>query len=96
LNDARTYVASVRAEVLLTAGVLDQSTYEMTQKARKVRNDMAHRVEMDQAAAEACVTAMLAMLRRLGLSTDSLPGYVYYGSGHYPPRRALEPEFQFR
>lgn len=43
LRDTRTYSSAVRIEVLFMSGELSNQEYEMFQKARKSRNDLAHR-----------------------------------------------------
>lgn len=62
LKDNRTYSASVRAEVLLTAKVLSESLYENVQKARKYRNQLAHRADVSYLATCEVMMALRAML----------------------------------
>lgn len=51
LSDERTYTAAVQIELLRTAGVIEPELYNMLQKARKHRNNLAHRavVSLDTA-----------------------------------------------
>ena len=58
LKDDRTYSASVRAEILLTAGALPEDLYVSVQRARKLRNDLMHSAKMALPAATQCVNAM--------------------------------------
>ena len=95
LRDARTYSVSVRLEVLLTAGILDEETYSVLHVARKVRNDLAHRSAMSQMAAGHCVEALRAMLQHVGISTERLHGYSIGTGGIGSPQVMLEPGFQF-
>jgi hypothetical protein len=95
LEDSRTYSASVQAEVLLTKGELDNETYRLVQSARKLRNDLAHRSLMGHDAVDQCTVAMGAMLRKIGLRTDTLPCYMRRNGGGRQPERPLEPDFPF-
>jgi hypothetical protein len=47
------------------------------------------------AGASVCMEAPRAMLRRVGLTPDRLPGYSREFGGGGPPRAPLEPEFPF-
>jgi hypothetical protein len=52
LSDHRTYSAAVKVEVMLTAGVLEETVYEAINAARKIRNGLLHaaqRLSFDQA-----------------------------------------------
>lgn len=62
LSDSRTYTASVRTEVLHMAGVIDTSLYNAIHKARKHRNDLAHRAKITLSAAIDCLTTMKAAI----------------------------------
>jgi len=68
LEDSRTYSASVRIEVLRTAGVTDEDMYEDLHQARKARNDLAHRALIDK---EAALQGMCAMRRLIKLVCGS-------------------------
>jgi len=96
LEDTRTYSASVRAEVLLTAGVLPADTYGLLQAARKIRNDLAHRTVVVQRSTITTNNAMRAMLRQLRVSVDRLPSYYFGEGGLGPTPQGLEPEFPFK
>jgi len=79
LKDTRTYTAAVRAEVLLTAGHLEQPLYTQVQLARGHRNNLAHRAEVTEQHAVEVVKAMHAFLElRLGAT---LPPVVVMGAG---------------
>jgi hypothetical protein len=95
LKDTRTYSAGVQAEVLLTAGLMQDDTYDKVQAARKTRNDFAHRGDASADGAAHCMEAMRAMLRLLGVHTDRLSGYSYQSGGPGLPTTELEPEFPF-
>ena len=62
LDDARSFTANVKAELLLASGTLDGDSYDAVQKARKRRNDLAHGGHVDRDGAFECVNAMRAML----------------------------------
>lgn len=63
LKDNRTYTASVRAEVLLTAGRISVEYYNLFHKARKHRNEAAHRAKISSDAAAVCTKSMKASIR---------------------------------
>lgn len=62
LVDTRTYTAAVRAELLLTAGILPVNLWEKVTRARKDRNALAHRATMSIDAASGVCEAMQAMV----------------------------------
>lgn len=62
LKDTRTYTAAVRTEVLRTAGVIDDALYSQLNRARKHRNDLAHRARVSLSALEDCLQALKTML----------------------------------
>jgi hypothetical protein len=95
LRDFRTYTASVQADVLLTAGLIDGEAYAIVQNARRTKNNLAHGSVADQEGSSVTMQAMRSMLSRYGLSTDRLPGFSFMSGGSGRPRVALEPEFAF-
>jgi hypothetical protein len=95
LKDTRTYSAGVQTEVLLTAGLIQDDTYDKVQSARKTRNDFAHRGDASADGAAQCMEAMRSMLNLLGVRTDRLSGYSYQSGGIGSPTIELEPEFPF-
>lgn len=62
LKDTRTYTTAVRTEVLQTAGIIDDALYNQLNKARKHRNDLAHRAKVSLPALEDCLQALKTML----------------------------------
>lgn len=62
LEDTRIFTATVRAEVLLTAGTIGLSIYQAIQKARKHRNDLAHRAKISLSNASECLHTMKALV----------------------------------
>lgn len=62
LNDTRTYTSSVRIEILRTTGTFPQSLHEVLHVARKHRNDLAHRAQINQEMARETATAMKQMI----------------------------------
>ncbi len=62
LSDSRNYTASVRTEALHMAGVIDGSLYKAIHKARKHRNDLAHRAKITLSAAIDCLMTMKAAI----------------------------------
>lgn len=62
LNDSRSFTANVRAEILYATGVLTRETYLDIQKARKRRNDLAHRSSIDVPSADEGMVAMQRLL----------------------------------
>ncbi len=95
LADTRTYTAAVRAELLHTAQKMEKNTYLLFQKARKARNDLAHRAVTSREAPSDSIAAMRRMLNMLGIDSNRVPGYAYQRSGHGAPSIELEPSFQF-
>ena len=96
LQDARTYGAAVRAEVLLTAGCIPEETCALVQAARKVRNELAHRAKVSEEAATVAMDALRSALEWLGVSADRLPGYSRQSGGIGQPAQAVAPEFPFQ
>jgi hypothetical protein len=95
LRDHRTYSASVQAEVLLSAGLVDDGTYDLVQEARRMRNNIAHNREVTREGASIAMQAMKAMLHRFGVSAEGLPGFSFMSGGIGHPQTVLEPEFPF-
>lgn len=62
LEDDRSYPASIRVEMLLTAGVIDGQMAEATQVARQHRNRLAHRAKISLQATTECLDAMRGMV----------------------------------
>lgn len=62
LKDERTYTAAVRAEILLTAGRVEEQLYKRIQRARGFRNDLAHRARISLQNTVDCVLAMKAVI----------------------------------
>jgi len=62
LADSQTYSASVRIEVLHTAGVIDRDMYEDLHEARDARNRLAHRALIDLNAASQGMCAMRCLI----------------------------------
>lgn len=62
LKDTRTYTSSVRIEILHTIGTFPRSLYEALAVARKHRNDLAHRADINLKMARETVTAMKQMI----------------------------------
>jgi hypothetical protein len=69
LKDTRTYTASIQAEVLVTAGLLQDDLYKKVQAARKIRNDFAHEGSATADGAAHCIEAMRAMIQLLAFSS---------------------------
>lgn len=65
LQDARTYTASVRAEILHTVGLLTADVYDAIQLARKHRNNLAHRVRVDIEAAGHCMGTLQIVIEQI-------------------------------
>jgi len=65
LLDSRTYSASVRIEVLHTAGVIERDVYERLHEAREARNRLAHRSLIDVNAASQGMCAMRCLVQLL-------------------------------
>jgi hypothetical protein len=95
LEDTRTYSAGVQAEVLITAGLIQDDTYNKVQAARKTRNDFAHRGAASADGAAGCMEAMRAMIGLLGVRVERLSGFAYQSGGIGSPAVELEPEFPF-
>jgi hypothetical protein len=63
LKDSRTYTASVRTEVLQTAGLLDDATAEVFHRARRFRNSLSHNARpVEYAGGKAAIEALEAVL----------------------------------
>jgi hypothetical protein len=72
LSDTRTYTAAVRTEVLHTTGAISDPLYESLNTARKHRNDLAHRAEINLGMAVEVIGAMKEMIEFLtGISVAS-------------------------
>jgi hypothetical protein len=95
LEDTRTYSAGIQAEVLLTAGLVQDDTYNKVQSARKTRNDFAHRGVASADGAAQGMEAMRAMVSFLGVRVDRLSGFSFQSGGIGSPVAELEPEFPF-
>lgn len=95
LEDSRTYTASVQAEVLLTAGLIDEEIYATVQDARRIRNNLAHGSAVNQNGAAVAMRGLKLMLNLFGASSEHLPGFSFVGGGIGHPQTALEPEFPF-
>jgi hypothetical protein len=65
LGDNRTYSASVKLEVLRTAGVLPDPLYRALHKARAHRNDLMHGATNSLDATSECMTAMKMTLEHI-------------------------------
>ena len=65
LSDERTYTAAVRIEVLYVAGCLPAHIYEAINNARKHRNKLAHRAQINLKMAQECLDAMRQMIEYL-------------------------------
>jgi len=96
LADSRTFGASVRAELLLTAGILTENVYSTVQRARKIRNDMAHRARLGAQEAADSLKALHEILRVVGFDIDRIPSFQRERGGSGPPTRVLDPEFPFK
>ena len=78
LEDPRTYTVAVRLEVLLTAGKISRALYDHLNKARKRRNDLAHRARVSPEAASECMHALqMAVEHICGRSVE--PAMVHRG-----------------
>jgi hypothetical protein len=66
LTDGRSFTANVRAELLFATGVLRGDLYDLVQRARKHRNELAHGGIVSVAAAREALTAMCGIVE-LGL-----------------------------
>jgi hypothetical protein len=95
LADTRTFGAGVRAEVLLTAGVLSEDIYSTVQRARKIRNDMAHRAKLGTKKAGHSLTAMHDILRMIGFNVDPFSSFQRGRGASGQPITTLDPEFPF-
>jgi hypothetical protein len=58
LADTRTYSAAIRIELLQTAKVLPEPLCDDLQRARRHRNELAHRARVTGEGADVCLTAM--------------------------------------
>ena len=96
LKDSRTYSAAVRLEVLLVEGSLQPELCALLQRARGMRNALAHRSITDQESADICNRAMREMLSHVGFPTQQMPGFSYQSGSIGGPITALEPTFPFR
>jgi hypothetical protein len=96
LKDSRTYSAAVRLEVLLTNGSIGPELCSLLQRARGMRNALAHRSVTSQESADLCSRAMREMLTHVGFSTQQMRGFSYQSGGSGMPRTALEPNFPFK
>jgi hypothetical protein len=96
LKDHRSFSASQRAELLLTAGILPPDTYALFQAARRQRNAWAHRAKIDPNLPKIAFDAMVAMMSLIGI-TQRLPSWMAKSGGNFGrPQKPVEPEFPFR
>jgi hypothetical protein len=101
LNDNRTWSTATRIEMLHQKGVFDLAILKTLSKARKARNDLAHRgLHPAESDAEACYTGVCSLIRAV-LAEDTLPLLKLNLADHAlsdpfaPPkhRGRIEPEF---
>lgn len=73
LNDNRTWTTATRIEMLHQKGVFDLTTLMTLSKARKARNDLAHRgLHPAEKDADACYAGVCSLIRAV-LAEDTLP-----------------------
>lgn len=101
LEDYRTWTSATRLEMLHQKGVIDLDTLEILSKARKARNDLAHRGEHPtEGDANACLSGLRKLIEAV-LGNRALPFLSLDLSNHSisdpfaPPKRIgpIEPEF---
>ena len=101
LNDNRTWTTATRIEMLHQKGIFDLATLTALSKARKARNDLAHRgLHPAEKDAEACYAGVCSLIRAV-LGDDTLPLLKLNLADHAlsdpfaPPkhRGRIEPEF---
>jgi hypothetical protein len=95
LKDTRTYTAAVRTEMLLATGRMERGLYEHLNRARQVRNNLAHRGRAELSGAQQAMAALKATLTTLGINADRI-GWSSGSSGLGGPSLIAEPEFPFR
>jgi hypothetical protein len=100
LNDNRAWTAATRIEMLHQKGLFDLATLTALSKARKARNDLAHRgVHPSENDVNACYTGIRS-LTSVVLGGDALPLLRLDLADHSlsdpfapPEQRGIEPEF---
>jgi len=81
LEAGRSFTANIRAEVLWATGVLEDDLYDLLQRARKHRNDLAHGANVSVAAAGEGMNAMRGILELVLGRTPALaysPEYLTF------------------
>lgn len=101
LNDNRTWTTATRIEMLHQKGLFDRETLTALSKARKARNDLAHRGEHpSEGDANACYSGLRSLISVM-LADDTLPLLRLDLADHAlsdpftPPKHEgrIEPEF---
>ncbi len=76
LKDTRSFTAAVRADVLLTAGKISPDLWRKVTRARKYRNELAHRARVSIGAAQSVCSAMQSTVERILGTTVDPPLYM--------------------
>ena len=78
LNDTRTYSYAVQLTILNELGLLDNTTYKLLNRFRKLRNKAAHDASFEIMTADAnFIERNLAPVKKYFLDLPQIAGFVY-------------------